>query len=95
MRGFTKHRQGVEPPKGEEWTVELRDFTYHLRAKPKDFIIEFLWPKAKPRIEPVEGQYYEDLSAFFEQSNVQVAPVEAFYVDDLRAFMERLKKEKP
>ena len=75
------------------WVVEVRGFTYHRQAKPKDrFIIEFQWPQAKSEIEPVEGQYYDDLSAFFKQWKVQVEPVEAFYVDDLRAYIEQLKK---
>ena len=81
----------AEPQKG--WVVEVRGFTYHRQAKPKDrFIIEFQWPQAKPQIEPVEGQYDDDLSAFFKQWKVQVEPVEAFYVDDLRAYIELLKK---
>ena len=72
VRGFTKHRQQAEPPKG--------------------LIIEFQWPQAKPQFGAVEGQYYDDLSAFFKQWKVQVEPVEAFYVDDLRAYIEQLKK---
>ena len=63
-----------EPQKG--WGVEVRGFTYHRQAKPKDrFIIEFQWPQAKPQPEPVEVQ-----------------AIEAIYVDDLRAFIEQLKK---
>ena len=63
-----------EPQKG--WVVEVRGFTYHRQAKPKDrFIIEFQWPQAKPQPEPVEVQ-----------------AIEAIYVDDLRAFVEQLKK---
>ena len=63
-----------EPQKG--WVVEVRGFTYHRQAKPKDrFIIEFQWPQAKPQPEPVEVQ-----------------AIEAIYVDDLRAFIEQLKK---
>ena len=62
-----------EPQKG--WVVEVRGFTYHRQAKPKDrFIIEFQWPQAKPQPEPVEVQ-----------------AIEAIYVDDLRAFIEQLK----
>ena len=58
------------------WVVEVRGFTYHRQAKPKDrFIIEFQWPQAKPQPEPVEVQ-----------------AIEAIYVDDLRAFIEQLKK---
>ena len=58
------------------WVVEVRGFTYHRQAKPKDrFIVEFQWPQAKPQSEPVE---------------VQV--IEAIYVDDLCAFIEQLKK---
>ena len=84
----------TEPPKGENWIIEVRGFTKHRQAEtPKDrFIIEFQWPQAKSEIEPVEGQYYDDLSAFFKQWKVQVEPVEAFYVDDLRAYIEQLKK---
>jgi hypothetical protein len=64
----------AEPPKG--WVVEVRGFTYHRQAKPKDrFIIEFQWPQAKPQPEPVEVQ-----------------AIEAIYVDDLRVFIEQLKK---
>ena len=63
-----------EPQKG--WVVEVRGFTYHRQAKPKDrFIIEFQWTQAKPQPEPVEVQ-----------------AIEAIYVDDLRAFIEQLKK---
>ena len=64
----------AEPQKG--WVVEVRGFTYHRQAKPKDqFIIEFQWPQAKPQPEPVEVQ-----------------AIEAIYVDDLRSFIEQLKK---
>jgi hypothetical protein len=64
----------AEPRKG--WVVEVRGFTYHRQAKPKDrFIIEFQWPQAKPQPEPVEVQ-----------------AIDAIYVDDLRAFIEQLKK---
>ena len=59
-----------EPQKG--WVVEVRGFTYHRQAKPKDrFIIEFQWQQAKPQPGPVEVQ-----------------GIEAIYVDDLRAFIE-------
>jgi hypothetical protein len=64
----------AEPQKG--WVVEVRGFTHHRQAKPKDrFIIEFQWPQAKPQLEPVEVQ-----------------AIEAIYVDDLRACIEQLKK---
>ena len=64
----------AQPQKG--WVAEVRGFTYHRQAKPKDrFIIEFQWPQAKPQPEPVEVQ-----------------AIEAIYVDDLRAFVEQLKK---
>jgi hypothetical protein len=64
----------AEPQKG--WDVEVRGFTYHRQAKPKDrFIIEFQWPQAKPQPEPIEVQ-----------------AIEAIYVEDLRAFFEQLKK---
>jgi len=65
-----------EPQKG--WVVEIHGYTYHRQAK--------------PQIEPVQGQYYDDLSAFFKQFKVQVEPVKAFYVDDLPAFFKQLKK---
>src|SRR5262249_15182701 len=81
----------AEPQKG--WVVEVRGFTKHRQAEtPKGLIIEFQWPQAKPQIEPVEGEYHDDLSAFFKQWKVQVEPVAAFYVDDLRAYIEQLKK---
>jgi hypothetical protein len=64
----------AQPQKG--WVVEVRGFTYHRQAKPKDrFIIELQWPQAKPQPGPVEVQ-----------------AIEAIYVDDLRAFIEQLKK---
>ena len=64
----------AEPQKG--WVVEVRGFTNHRQAPPKDrFIIELQWPQAKPQPEPVEVQ-----------------AIEAIYVDDLRAFIEQLKK---
>ena len=55
----------------------------------------FQWPQEKPQFEPVEWQYYDDLSAFFKQWKVQVEPVQAFYVDDLPAFFKSLKQQKP
>jgi hypothetical protein len=87
-----------EPQKG--WVVEIHNFTYRPKqTEPrKEFIIEFQWPKAKPqpkpvegRYQPVEGQYYDDLSAFFNQQSMQVKVVEAFYVDDLPAYFRQLK----
>ena len=86
----------AEPQKG--WVVEVRGFTKHRKQAetPKDWIIDFQWPqpKAAPKVEPVEGQYHDDLSAFFKQWKVQmqVEAVESFYVDDLPAFFKRLKK---
>ena len=82
----------AEPQKG--WVVEVRGFTKHRQQAepPKGLIIEFQWPQAKPQIEPVEGQYDDDLSAFFKQWEVQVEPVAAVYVDDLRAYIEQLRK---
>ena len=73
----------------------MRGFTRYRPAQtPKGLIIEFQWPKAKPRIEPVEGQYYDDLSAFFKQLRTQRQgeAIESFYVDDLPAFFKRLKE---
>jgi hypothetical protein len=72
-------------------------FTKHRKQAepPNGLIIEFQWPEAKPQLEPVEGRYYEDLSAFFNQQfkvQAQVEAVEAFYVDDLPAFFKQLKK---
>jgi hypothetical protein len=95
VRGFTKHPQAK--PEGEGWIIEVRGFTEHRKQAepPKGFIIEFQWPEAKPQLEPVEGQYYDDLSAFFKQQfkvQVQVEAVEAFYVDDLPAYVKQLKK---
>ena len=94
LRGFTKHRQA----KPEGWLIEVRGFVKHPQAKPpRDLIIEFQWPKAKPQIEPVKGQYHDDLPAFFKQFKVQiqVQAVEAFYVDDLPAYLKSLKQQKP
>ena len=80
----------AEPQKG--WVVEVRGFTKHRQQAepPKGLIIEFQWPQAKPQFGAVEGQYYDDLSAFFKQWEVQVEPVAAVYVDDLRAYIEQL-----
>jgi hypothetical protein len=83
------------PQKG--WVVEVRGFTKHRKQAepPKGFVIEFQWQEAKPQLEPVEGQYYDDLSAFFRQQfkvQVQVEAVDAFYVDDLPAHVKQLKK---
>jgi hypothetical protein len=90
LQGFTKHRKQAEAPKGfiieflwpqakpEGWIIEVRGFHKHRQAK--------------PQIEPVESQYYDDLSAFFEQFKVQVEPIETQYHDNLSAFFEQLKK---
>ena len=82
-----------EPQKG--WVVEVRGFTYHLQPKDR-FIIEFQWPQAKPQIDPVEGQYHDDLSAFFKQLRMQRQgeAIESFYVDDLPAYLKSLKQQK-
>ena len=58
----------TEPPKGENWIIEVRGFTKHRQAEtPKDrFIIEFQWPQAKSEIEPVEAFYVDDLRAYIE-----------------------------
>jgi hypothetical protein len=85
----------AEPQKG--WVIEVRGFTKHLQGKPKDqLIIDFQWPQAKPQIELVEGQYHDDVSAFFKQFKVQtqVQAVEAFYVDELPAYLKSLKQPK-
>src|SRR5262249_50247674 len=69
-----------EPPAEQQkgWVVEIRGYTYHPEAMPKDrSIIDFQWPQAEPQPEPFK---------------VQVEAVEAFYVDDLRAYIEQLKK---
>jgi len=57
----------AEPPKG--WVVEVRGFTYHRQAKPKDrFIIEFQWPQPEPvEVQAIEAIYVDDLRAFIEQ----------------------------
>ena len=56
-----------EPQKG--WVVEVRGFTYHRQAKPKDrFIIEFQWPQPEPvEVQAIEAIYVDDLRAFIEQ----------------------------
>ena len=56
-----------EPQKG--WVVEVRGFTYHRQAKPKDrFIIEFQWPQPEPvAVQAIEAIYVDDLRAFIEQ----------------------------
>jgi hypothetical protein len=93
LRGYTDHRQA----KPEGWIIELRGFTEHRKQaeSPKGWIIEFQWPQAKPQPEPVEVQYHDDLSAFFEQFKVQVEAVESLYVDDLPAFFKSLKQQNP
>ena len=57
----------AEPQKG--WVVEVRGFTYHRQAKPKDrFIIEFQWPQPEPvEVQAIEAIYVDDLRAFIEQ----------------------------
>jgi hypothetical protein len=96
LRGYTYHQQA----KPEGWIIELNGFHKHSQAKPKELILEFQWPKAKAEgliIEPLETQYHDDLSAFFEQLQVQVqvqvAPVETMYFDDLPAFFKSLKQK--
>ena len=56
-----------EPQKG--WVVEVRGFTYHRQAKPKDrFIIEFQWPQPEPvEVQAIEAIYVDDLRVFIEQ----------------------------
>ncbi len=83
-----------EPQKG--WVVELRGYTYHRKQAetPRAWIIEWQFPQAKLRPEPVEAHYYDDLSAFFRQLKMQRQgeAVEGVYVDDLPAFFKQLKK---
>lgn len=95
LHGFTYHLKAkpeawiIEDP----WIIELRDFKKHPQAEAqKSWIIQF--PHAKPQPEPVEGQYHDDLSAFFEQFKMQrqAEAVEGDYVDDLPAFFKQLKK---
>jgi hypothetical protein len=92
IRGYTHHRQAK--PAG--WIIEVQGFTRHRTQAepPKGRISDWLFPQAKPQPEPVEARYHEDLSAFFQQFQVQtqVEAVEAFHVDDLPAFFKRLKK---
>lgn len=94
LHGYTYHPQAM--PKG--WIVEVRGFTEHRKQAetPKGLILDFQWPqpKAAPTAEPVEGQYHDDLSAFFKrwESQVQVEAIETFYADDLPAFFNQLKK---
>lgn len=60
----------AEPQKG--WVVEIHGYTYHRQAKPEGWIIEvqgFIKHRkqaetAKPRLEPTEAQYHDDLLAF-------------------------------
>jgi len=92
LHGYTCHRQA----KPQGWIIELRGFTKHPKQAepPKGWIIDWRFPKAKPRPEPVEAEYRDDLSAFFKQLKTQrrVEAVEVFYVDDLPAFFKQLKK---
>jgi hypothetical protein len=92
LRGYTYHRQA----RPEGWIIELGGFTEHRNraGTPKGWIIDWQFPPAGPRPEPVEAHYHDDLSAFFNQFEVQVRveAVEAFYVDDLPAFFKQLKK---
>jgi hypothetical protein len=57
----------AQPQKG--WVVEVRGFTYHRQARPKDrFIIEFQWPQPGPvEVQAIEAIYVDDLHAFIEQ----------------------------
>ena len=60
----------TEPPKGENWIIEVRGFTKHRQAEtPKDrFIIEFQWPQPEPvEVQAIEAIYVDDLRAFIEQ----------------------------
>jgi hypothetical protein len=47
-----------------------------------------------PKVEPVEAQYHDDLSAFFKLLTMQRQgeAIASFYVDDLPAFFRRLKE---
>ena len=84
----------AEPQKG--WVAELHGYTIHSQAKPKlRWTVDFQWPqpKAAPKVEPIETQYYDDLRAVFGGLKVDV--IEAQYHDDLRPMFENLKKQKP
>jgi hypothetical protein len=90
LHGYTYHPQ----TKAKRWIIEVRGFTEHWKQAetPKGSIIDFQWPqpKATPKVEPIEAQYHDDLSAFLGQLKVEA--VEAFYVDDLPAYINQLKK---
>jgi hypothetical protein len=54
------------------WVVELRGYTYHRDARPKiKWIIEVQWPEPKPKVEPVEAHYHDDLRPFFDRLKQQ------------------------
>lgn len=88
------------------WAVEIKGYTYHREAAPKGWIIELRGftehekqpePQAKLHIEPIETQYYGELSAFWKQFEAQrqIDAVETIYVDDLPAFFKSLKQQQP
>jgi hypothetical protein len=73
----------AQEPKNEAqkgWVFEVRGFTYHAQAKPKEWIIETVFPKEKQ-----PGQV----------KAARIDVIEVIYVDDLREFFESQKKEQP
>lgn len=67
----------AEAQKG--WVVELRGLTYHRDTRwtpvTQQLIIDFQWPQpmAAPKIDPVEGHYYDDLRRVLENCKIQKA----------------------
>jgi hypothetical protein len=95
---LTGQEPKAEAQKG--WIVEIRGYTYHALARPKDWIIEPVFPKEMPpgnasTADAIEGIYVDDLGAFFEKLKTeqpkapQVQVIEGKYVDDLRGYLER------
>jgi hypothetical protein len=65
------HEPQDDPPKGQGWIVN-RSGLEEVEPPKARFIIEFQWPQAEPRPEPIkvqaiEATYVEDLGAFMER----------------------------
>jgi hypothetical protein len=71
-RYYVQIQDGAEDtnPKRKRGSCPRPEKKHRKQAEPpKGLIIEFQWPQAKaaPKVEPVEGQYHDDLSTFFKQ----------------------------
>ena len=74
---LTCQQPQADPQKG--WVIEIRGYTHHLQALPKDRMPKPVLPREMQPGQPTP----------------KIDVIEGFYVDDLPAFFEKMKKEKP